>query len=309
MNYTIYLDVLFLVNFAMDYLILFLTGWLCRQKTVWWRCLISALTGSILFLLILWLPIPEVWMYYIFSYGFTGILMCFLAFRPKGIKAVLACYLCQLMVTFLLGGIMNWLYFVSPIRSWINGSWNEEQGIPLREFVLLLLLSGIIFSVLTVGFRQYRKDERQYLYELSLYFGERNIYGVGLVDTGNFLIEPMSRQPVAVADARWIEKLLPEDYQRLLQTYLEQGKIDYDRIAEDTLFKAKWIPFQAVGEEQGEMLGIQCGRLILKRSDACITRQNVVVGISRTPISKNNRYQMLLHTDMVEQEEQECYRL
>lgn len=308
MNYTIYLDVLFLVNFGMDYLILWLTGRLCHQQIPWWRYLISALTGSFLLLLIIWLPIPEAWIYYICSYGIIGILMCYLAFRPKGLKAVITCYLCQLLVTFLLGGIMNWLYFSSPVQHWMNGLWDKETGIQLREFMLLLFLAGAIFSILTAGFRQYRKEERQNLYDLSLYFGEQNIYGIGLLDTGNFLIDPMTRQPVIVADARWIKKLLPEEYQSLLVTYLELGKIDYDRIAEERLLKAKWIPFQAVGEEQGQLLGIQCGKLVLKGRDTCITRQNVIVGISRTPISKNNRYQMLLHTDIIEQEEYICCR-
>ena len=74
-------------------------------------------------------------------------------------------------------------------------------------------------------------------------------------------------------------------------------------IAEQKLRKARWIPFQAVGEQQGELLGLQCEKMILRRKDTCMTRKNVIVGISRTPIASHNRYQMLLHREMIEQEE------
>ena len=97
--------------------------------------------------------------------------------------------------------------------------------------------------------------------------------------------------------------MLPDEYGKLVNVYLEAGRIDYDLIAEQKLRKARWIPFQAVGEQQGELLGLQCEKMILRRKDTCMTRKNVIVGISRTPIASHNRYQMLLHREMIEQEE------
>lgn len=302
MKYTIYLDVLFLINFGMDFLIIWLTGRLCGQRTSWWRYLVSPLAGSVLLILLIWLPIPFQWMYYICSYGMIGMLMCYLAFHPKGFKQGIKCYACQLMITFLLGGIMNWLYFSTPFGEWCVHSLGG-QGLQFRELFLLVLLSGSIVAVLTAGFRQLQKEQRQETYQISLYFGEHNIYGIGFVDTGNFLKEPLSHRPVAVVSADWIVPVLPDEYGKLVNVYLEAGKIDYDLIAEQKLRKARWIPFQAVGEQQGELLGLQCEKMILRQKNTCMTRKNVIVGISRTPIASHNRYQMLLHREMIEQEE------
>lgn len=302
MKYTIYLDVLFLINFGMDFLIIWLTGRICGLKAKWWRYLVSPLAGSALLILLIWLPIPARWMYYIFSYGIIGIIMCFLAFHPRGIRQGIKCYACQLMITFLLGGIMNWLYFSTPVGEWCVRSLAGE-GLQFRELLILVLLSGSIVAVLTAGFRQLRKEQRQEIYQISLYFEDQNIYGIGFVDTGNFLKEPMSHRPVAVADADWMQPVLSEEYRELVAVYLETGKINYDLIAEKELRKARWIPFQAVGQQQGELLGLQCEKMILRRDNDCVTRTNVMIGISRTPITSHNRYQMLLHREMIEQEE------
>lgn len=302
MKYTIYLDVLFLINFGMDFLIIWLTGRLCGQRIVWWRNLVSPMAGSLFLLLLIWIPIPAKWVYYICSYGVIGIVMCWLAFQPQGIKNILKCYGCQLMITFLLGGIMNWLYFSTPVGEWCVRQFGQ-QGLQFRELLILVMLSGMILAILTAGFRQLRKEQRHETYQISLYFDDKNIYGTGFVDTGNFLLEPLSRRPVMVADAGWIQKILPGEYLRLLNIYMEQGKIDYDLIAEEKLTRARWIPYQAVGEQNGELLGFQCSKMFLRAQDTCMTRENVIVGISRTPIMNHNQYQMLLHTGIIEQEE------
>ena len=129
------------------------------------------------------------------------------------------------------------------------------------------------------------------------------MYGTGFLDTGNFLVEPLSRRPVVIAEADWLISALPEDYRKLVEVYLEQGVIDYDQIAAQRLTRARWIPYQAVGETRGELLGLQCKRLVMRQQNTCMIREEVIVGISRTAITGNHRYQMLLHTDIVYKEE------
>ncbi len=299
MHYTVYMDILFLINFGMDILIIWLTAFICRKQVVWWRCLISALAGSGLFLLLVWLPIPFDWIYYIFCYGGIGGLMCFLAFMPKGIGAILKCYSCQLLVTFVLGGILNWIYFTTPLGSWLNQQF-YATGFQLGEWLLLVLFGGMLLILLGTGYRQLQKEQKQDFYQLSLYFEEKNIYGIGFLDTGNFLKDPISGRPVIIAEAEWVYPLLSEGYQQLMNTYINTGKLDYDWIADKQLSKARWIPYQSVGKQQGELLGILCRKIVLKNDRSCMVRESVIVGISRTPISSKHQYQVLLHRDLIE---------
>lgn len=307
MKYVMYLDVLFLVNMGMNLVILWLTGYCCRQKTAWWRYFLGACMGSVFLVLLLWLPLRLSELLYICLYGIIGGMMCWFTFYPKTIKRGLLCYGCMLLITFLLGGVMNWLYFSTPFGEWLNSLFNSK-GIRLGELFILVLAGGGIFLWLSSGARRMLPKQAADRYQVSLYFDEEtNVYGVGFVDTGNFLREPVTGRPVLVAEAGWLQAVLPQPYQLLVETYITEGRIDYDRIMEEQLIKCRWIPYQSVGEQQGEMLGVQCRKIILRNEKNCLVREQVVVGISRTPLMENQHYQILLQSEILEGETI-CYR-
>lgn len=306
MNYIMYLDVLFLINMGMNLVILRLTGYLCRQRIVWWRYLVGAGMGSMLVVTVIWLPVFPPWQVYIGIYGGIGAGMCWLTFQPKTIRGTLKCYGCLLTVAFLLGGIMNWLYFSTPVGEWLNRVFGSE-GLQFGEIVVLVLMGGTLFLLLSTGARRLQQEQERDCFQVSLYFDdETNLYGVGLVDTGNFLREPVTGQPVMVAEAEWIQSLLPPPYLKVLNTYMTEDRIDYDRIMNENLTKCRWIPYQSVGETRGELLGLQCRKIILRNDKYCLVREAVMIGISRTPIMGNRQYQILLQSEILEGEKICC---
>lgn len=307
MKYVMYLDVLFLVNMGMNLVILWLTGYCCRRRTAWWRYLLGSCMGSGLLVLMLWLPLRLSEILYVCLYGAIGGIMCWFTFCPKTVRRGLLCYGCMFMVSFLLGGMINWLYFSTPFGEWLNSLFNSGD-IRFGELFILVLTGGSIFVWLSSGARRILREQAADRYQVSLYFDEKtNLYGLGFVDTGNFLREPVTGRPVMVAEAGWLQEVLPRPYQVLVDTYITEGRIDYDRIVEEQLTKCRWIPYQSVGEQQGEMLGIQCRKIILRNEESCLIREQVIVGISRTPLMKNQQYQILLQSEILEGEKI-CYR-
>lgn len=307
MRYTIYLDVLFLINFGMNAWILWITGKICKRRLIWWRQLVAALTGAFGVIVLMWLPISGGWTYALLGYGVLGFLMCRLALSPENIREAVKTYLCMLMVTFLLGGIMNWLYLETGFGSYINRLC-MESGLGIRGLTILVLTGGGILSILGLGAAEIREENNRLSYRVTLYYGDKKIQGRGLVDTGNFLTEPLTHRPVALAEAGFICPILPEEYRQLVVYYLEQGEIDYGRIASQALTGARLIPYSSVGNERGEMLAVTCTKMILERQKQRIVRQNVIVGVSPTPIMGGRQYQILLHMDMIEWEEPICCR-
>lgn len=303
MKYTIYLDVLFFVNFGMNACVLWITGKICRRRLVWWRQLAAALAGAFLMILLVWLPLPGRWLYYALGYGVCGFLMCWLAASPESVREAVKCYLCMLTVTFLLGGIMNWLYLETEFGTYINRLCMQD-GLGIRGLIILTLTAGGIFSVLELGMAEIRQERKRLCYRVTLYYDERKIQGRGLVDTGNFLTEPLTNRPVVLAEAGWIYKVLPEAYQELVRHYMETEKIDYDTIARRSLIGARWIPYSSVGKENGEMLAVICTKMVLERQKRRVVYPNVIVGIAPAPLMGGRQYQMLLHMDVIEGEEQ-----
>lgn len=303
MKYTIYLDVLFFINFGMNACVLWITGKICRRRPVWWRHLTAALAGSFLMILLVWLPLPGGWLYYALGYGVCGFLMCWLATSPESLREAGKTYLCMLTVTFLLGGIMNWLYLETEFGTYINRLCMQD-GLGIRGLTILTLTAGGIFSVLGLGMAEIRREKRRLCYRVTLYYDKKKIQGRGFVDTGNFLTEPLTNKPVVLAEAEWIYKLLPEEYQALVRHYLETEKIDYDAIANRSLISARWIPYSSVGRKHGEMLAVICTKMIVERQKRSVVYPNIIVGIAPASLMRGRGYQMLLHMDVIEGEEQ-----
>lgn len=307
MKYRIYLDVLFLINFGMNAWILWLTGKLCRKQIIWWRQLIAAFVGAAIITILVWIPISNTWLYGILGYGITGLLMCFLAFSTHSVWETVKSYICMLGVTFLLGGIMNWIYLETELGTYINRLC-AENGLGIRGLTILVITAGAIFSILGTGVAGIREEWKNPYYQVILCWKNNRIRGRGLLDTGNFLTDPISHQPVVLAEAEWFEPLLPQEYGNLVRTYLDTGRIDYDQIAEQALSGIRWIPYCSVGKEQGELLGVICDAMILKQKHRESVHRNVVIAISPTPLSENGQYQLLLQKKIIEWEETVCCR-
>ncbi len=301
MRYTIYLDMVFWVDTCMDLLLLWFAGYACRREVVWWRYLLGALTGGLGMVLSIWIPFPWAWLAGVFHYGVVGLGMCLLTFSPKNIREACRCYGALLLISFVFGGSLNWLYHSSLIKHAIeNGSFIKESQI--GALFTFALLSGGIVLVLLTGFSRYRRENWGY-YKVTLHFdNDHSIEGVGYVDTGNFLQDPMTGRPVAVAEARWIYSLLPAGYRKLLTDYIKENRIPYEQITGDQFLRIRMIPYCTVEEKWGEMLGIQCQSLELRGNDHSMVSRCVVIAVSRTPVAVGGRYQILLHRDMIKED-------
>ena len=92
MTEEIYGDVLFLINFSMDFLSLFITGKIMHLKLKAWRVLVAASIGGVYGVEALFFPFDGIPL--VFANIACAAVMCFIAFRSKGkISSVFLCCL------------------------------------------------------------------------------------------------------------------------------------------------------------------------------------------------------------------------
>ena len=109
MTEEIYGDVLFLINFSMDFLSLFITGKIMHLKLKAWRVLVAASIGGVYGVAALFFPFDGIPL--VFANIACAAVMCFAAFRSRGkISSVFLCCLLFYGVGMLLGGAMTALY-------------------------------------------------------------------------------------------------------------------------------------------------------------------------------------------------------
>ncbi len=188
MEESYYLDGVFLVNFLMDYLLLWLTGTALKRRSSVKRCAAGACMGAALSCIGL-IFARTVWLRGILlASGAAGI--CRVVYRSRGWQ-LLQDVIVFFGVTFVLGGMLE--------------SLEAEGGI------VLLVLTAISAVLLHVILRVRKEQEKRKIYTVELVlFGER-LRCRALLDTGNNLYEPIRKWPVIICE------------KQLLYEYISRG--------------------------------------------------------------------------------------
>ena len=110
---TIYIDIIFLENLFMNYIIIFATGIIIKAQIKITRTLISSTIGSI-YTVISYMSILEICSN-IFLKIILSIAMVYIAFKPLNIKTFFKELIIFYLTSFTFGGVaFALLYFVSP---------------------------------------------------------------------------------------------------------------------------------------------------------------------------------------------------
>ena len=191
----IYGDVLFIINFSMDFLSLFMVGKLLHLGMRTWRVILGSSLGALYGVVELLLDAGD-----LVSFLMTAavmLLMCLTAFgRQRGGRFVMAVLLfCG--INMLVGGAMTAAFVrLGAYEQYIEigGDLHTVYGdMPVWLFAVLASLSAL-FTYL-VG-RVFRRARAVRSCEIRVLFGGESAVLTGLVDSGNLLTEPLSGTPV-----------------------------------------------------------------------------------------------------------------
>lgn len=204
---TLYADVLFAINFSMDFLALFITSIILHKKTTKPKLVLSALLGAFFGVFEIVLPIGMIFTTILSVV--ISVLMCLIAFFEKNIRRFLLTVVSFWVASMALAGVMSLLYSVlntllssvikhfSPVTTY-NGA---------RFFIIISItaLVGIIFSRVFSN----KKDVKSI--EVKIIIGKKEYKINALCDSGNMLTEPISAKPVIlVANKTEISKKISE---------------------------------------------------------------------------------------------------
>ncbi len=261
MYYELYIDVLFLENLILDYLLLCLVrrilGCFTTKRRIW----LAAFLGSASFCVLCWFSLLGTAPGMLISHLGLSVLMVKLAYRIRGyrplLQAVAMLYLCSL----LLGGIVIWM--------------QEQLGDHSAPFWVLAALGLVL---LNLGMRMlftFRRKRAVLCQAVLLYRGScRKL--TGLWDTGNRLYDPLHQKPVSVVEKRMLE---PE--------------IDQ----EELLFP---IPFHSVGKADGMLQAVMADYLTIEMEGKTYLIERPVLGLTEEPLSGDGSYNLILNPDLTD---------
>lgn len=209
---TVWGDLLFFVNFCMDFQCLFLTAKLLHRPFHAWRCALFAALGAVYAVAALFMEVGGVVAFLLDCS--VCFLMCFGSFREKSEKTVRVFlpFLVYFGVSFAVGGVMSGMAsLLSRMDLPIEPS--GEDVSPLLFFLLATLGGALTFLW---GRFCHRKGAEARAH-LLVGMGERQVRLNAMVDSGNLLTDPVSLRPVVILSHEVLDRLFDEELAEALK--------------------------------------------------------------------------------------------
>ncbi len=289
---TLYVDIVFLENVFMNSIILLATGVILKDKTRIIRNLISSSIGAV-YAIIIYTSHIEIYSN-IFLKIMLSLVIVYIAFKPQNTKSLLKHLIIFYLTSFTFGGVaFALLYFVRPQDILL------QNGVLIGTYpIKMILIGGIVgFVIITISFKNIKgKLKREDIYcNVKLNVEEKTKIITALIDTGNFLKDPITKIPVIVAERESLKELFPDEILLNTSKIINGGSIDLGEYAS----KVRVIPFKSLGKDNGLLLGIKIDEAYIEYQDNVYEIKNVIIGIYNGILSRNRKYVGLVGLDVI----------
>lgn len=182
-----YIDLFFIFNVIMDYIIIMSTSILLKRRTNHIRMILSSLIGGISSL-VLFTSLNKIVIEIV-----SIVIMVLISFGYKGIRYLINNILYMYVLSTLLGGII-YLFNIKVSNS---------------MFLTYLIIIVISIEIMILYIKENKKMRSIYnnYYKVDIYFKDRKKLSlIGFVDTGNNLYDPYKKRPVIIVHNKYIKE-------------------------------------------------------------------------------------------------------
>lgn len=290
---TIYLDIIFFENLFMNYIILFATETILKSQFKIIRTFLSSLIGSV-YAVLTYVTAMEIYSSILLKI-ILSMSMVYIAFNSKNLKSFFKQLIIFYLTSFTFGGVaFAFVYFVNPQNILL------EKGVLITTYpIKIILVAGIIgFLIITTAFKNIKGKLRKkdMFCNIKIIINSKSVYVKAIIDTGNFLKEPITQTPVVVVQKNVLKGVIPSYILENIEDIINGKSVNlYEYIS-----KIRIIPFTSLGKENGVLLGIKADKILVEAEDKYIDINNVIIGIYDGILEKNKRYMALLGLELLE---------
>lgn len=262
---TVYLDLVILLNFGFDLILLFCVAIILRRTTTLKRLLLASLIGSIT-IISMFVELNSFSLFLIKV--LISIIMVLVTFGFRDIKYTLNNLFYLYTSSILLGGF---LYFLNLQFSYKNeGLLFYYNGLSINV-ILLIILSPIIIYAYIKQAKNLKNNYSNY-YNIDIYLKNNEIItATAFLDTGNKLEDPYKKRPIILLNNNKIK--LDDDLQRLLL-------VPYESLNNHGLLKCiipEKIFIEGIGFRENFLVGISNEEIKIDGVD-CILSPKLMEG-------------------------------
>lgn len=296
---TVYLDIVFLENILMNYIIIFATGVAVKEKLSKIRILISSVIGAI-YTIIMYLNIIPIYSNFIMKL-ILSVVIVYIAFKPKTFKKLIKNLTIFYLVSFVFGGcVFALMYFIQPQLVQIR------NGVFVGDYPIKVALMGgaISLIIIQISFKivKTKLSKKDMIYQIGITINSKSIKIKALLDTGNLLKEPITGLPVIVTEHTVLYSVLPNEILNNIEKILggDTDELMKSDEVKNIVSRFRMIPFSSLGKQNGLLLGIKADCINIEIDEKLEQINNVIIGIYDKSLTKNKTYSAIFGLDILE---------
>lgn len=259
MYYEVYIDVLFAVNFMMDYLLLLLVKKMLKCSATHGRICFGAIVGAGLTCVVMLLPITVTYIKVLLFHGVVNTCMIYAGLRIRTLASFVKAMILLYIGSFLIGGMME------IFRPYVT----------IGSFFVLFAVGGYYMALRIWNFILAMCRCEQFQCDVDLYYEGKTCKVHALIDSGNHLRDSYTDRPVNIIDKAVISNLKSEEESEEL----------------------RYIPYCSVGNPYGVIPVFQIDRMCVHKEQECWI-EKPVLGISTEALSEHGTYEMILNINL-----------
>ena len=294
---TLYIDLILLENIIMNYIIILATGIVCRVNIKHIRVLLASILGAIYAILVYIIdlkiyinPIVKV---------LISVCMIYISFDFTNVKILLKQLLIFYLTSFCFGGAAY--YLLHNINSNMIQSVN---GVLIGTYpIKIAILGGILgFFIINISFKiiKNKLTKKDMIYEVGIFYNEKSSNIKVILDTGNLLIEPITKTPVLIVESEKLKGIIPEDILNNIGNVIYNNS--FENIDEEIKIRCSIIPFSSIGKNNGIIIGFRPDYIKIYTEEGEEIRKKVVVGIYNNKIAINGLYSGLIGLNLLNED-------
>ena len=279
----IYIDVVFVTNLLVDYLLL---GFVCRvfrcrrRRT---RILAAAAFGALVSCIILYIPEDTFLPAVILLHGAGGCAMISMGCGLKKGSLLLKALLTLYFAAFLCGGV--WEAVVSG------------QEMTPKIFFLLTGAMWLIFSAAAWLWDSLRIRTKS-IYPVSLTYQGKTENFYALYDSGNLLTDPQGNRPVSIADEEVIRTMISEETAKRLKNLKEYP--EELQSADIAGLQPHFLSCRTIGTDDGILLAVTLESLCIRTPVQELLIERPVLAVAYDTSALGKEYKVLLNSRLLQ---------
>lgn len=207
-----------MLNFGLDTILLMLCAVVLKRNYKWWRLLLGGFIGSLIVLL-MFTPFSHLMVHPAIKILFS-FFMVLMTFGYKRLRFFFENLLTFYFATFVVGGGLMGVHFLFQdqflVLNQMVDTKSPQFGDPISWIFVLIgfpLLS--YFSKARVDDLRMKNITFDQLVDVEVVLNEQTLSMKGLIDSGNQLVDPLTKTPVMIVTADSLKEILPEGLMEL----------------------------------------------------------------------------------------------